>query len=156
MKNKIGRVIESNWYQIFLAAYVLLVVIIFLFSVDFLRIRNFVFTGESANQQFGKGTVVTAWYKDGYNVGDEIAYFYELSGQESVSVKKVAEYGGNVFVVGETEADQELVRGRLVMGEFILAIPYLGYLITFFKTTIGFCLIIWCPAILIMIMSALF
>ncbi len=156
MKNRISKIIESNWYQTILMLYILLVAIIFLFSIDFLRIRNFVFTEQGANQQFAKGSVVTAWQKDGYRVGDRIAYFYEQDKEESVAVKKITEVGGNVFVVGEKEAEKELVRGRLILGEFIFKVPYLGYLISFFRTVVGFWLLIWGPAIFIMVMSALY
>lgn len=156
MKNRISKIIESNWYQIILMFYILLVAIIFLFSIDFLRIRNFVFTEKGANQQFAKGLVVTAWQKDGYELGDRIAYFYEQDKEESVAVKKITEVGGNVFVVGEKENERELIRGRLIMGEFIFKIPYLGYLISFFRTIVGFWLLIWGPAIFIMVMSALY
>lgn len=156
MNNRISKIIESNWYQFILAFYVLLVAVIFLFSIDFLRIRNFVFTEQGANQQFAKGSLVTAWQKDGYGLGDKVAYFYEQAGEESVAVKKITEYGGNVFVVGEEEAEKELVRGRLILGEFIFKVPYLGYLISFFRTVIGFWLLIWGPAVFIMVMSALY
>jgi len=97
MNNRISKIIEANWYQFILAFYVLLVAIIFLFSIDFLRIRNFVFTEQSTNQQFAKGFLVTAWQKDGYELGDKVAYFYEQAGEESVAVKKITEYGGNVL-----------------------------------------------------------
>jgi signal peptidase len=99
-----------------------------------------------------KGAVVVVKKQLDYKKGDIISYYGEKVNNIDIITHRIVDIGGNVYTTkGDANqlADRELVIPRLVIGEVVLIIPQVGYLIMFSKTHSGNLFLIIFPAILI-------
>ncbi|MFA5886793.1 MAG: signal peptidase I [Patescibacteria group bacterium] len=153
MLNIIKKYLDSRFYRILVGAYIVFIFIIIIFSVDiFSPFHSFTNKSDSMNPLIDRGslTIVKSFSK--YEIGEAIAYYAQIDGQEEIITHRITGIGGNVYTTkGDANevADRELVKPRLVIGRVIFIIPYLGYLITFAKSLVGTWLSIIIPAIFI-------
>ena len=104
------------------------------------------------NPAINRGSITIVKSFPQYEIGEAIAYYSQIDGQEEIVTHRIKAVGGNVYTTkGDANevADRELVKPRLVIGKVIYIIPRLGYLITFVKSLAGAWLCIIIPALLI-------
>jgi len=153
MLNKINRYLDSPTYRCLLGVYLVFIIIVIIFSVDiFSPYHSFTNKSDSMNPAIDRGSITIVKSFSNYQVGDAIAYYAQIDGQEEIITHRITGIGGNVYTTkGDANevADRELVKPRLVIGKVIYTIPYLGYLITFSKKLFGTWLLIIFPALMI-------
>jgi signal peptidase len=86
-------------------------------------------------------------------IGDIICF--ELSGSTSIThrIINITEEGFITKGDANEDPDQRIVKRENVIGKAIFTIPYLGYLVHFVRTPLGFILLIVIPASLIIVME---
>ena len=90
-----------------------------------------------------------------YKIGDIIT-FGDQEGSEALTTHRIVEIeiedGKTLYTVkgdANNAADTRKVPSENVVGKTLFSIPFLGYLLNFAKQPIGFILLIWVPAIII-------
>lgn len=104
------------------------------------------------NPSINEGSITIVKRMDGYEVGDIISYYAQINDQEEIITHRIVQIGGNVYVTkGDANLgfDKPIILPRLIIGKVIMIIPYLGYIISFVKSTLGLWISIIVPAILI-------
>ncbi len=154
MLDKIKKYLDSGFYSLFAAVYMIFVFLVIIFSANiFGSWRSFTNKSDSMNPAIDRGslTIVKSFPK--YNVGDAISYYAKNGDQEEIITHRVIDIGGNVYTTkgdANNVADRELVKPRLIIGKVVFIIPYLGYAIAFAKSLIGTWLCIIIPAMIIL------
>lgn len=153
MIKKINKYLDSRFYRRLVTGYVIFIVIVIIFSVDlFSPFHSFTNKSDSMNPAIDRGSITIVKSFASYQIGDAIAYYAQIDGQEEIITHRIMDIGGNVYTTkGDANevADRELVKPRLVIGRVIATVPYLGYLITFAKSLVGNWLLIILPAFII-------
>lgn len=153
MSSKIKKYLNSRFYRIFVIVYIVFIFVVVVFSIDiFNSLRSFTNKSDSMDPVINQGSITIVKNFSQYEIGEVIAYYSQIDGQEEIVTHRIKAVGGNVYTTkGDANevADRELVKPRLVIGKVIYIIPWLGYLITFVKSLIGTWLCIIIPAILI-------
>lgn len=153
MQEAISKFLNSRFYLIFKVAYIILISIIVIFSVDiFGPYRSFTNISDSMNPYIDKGSITIVKKVSSYDVGDIITYYDNSLGVEEIITHRITGIGGNVYTTkGDANevADRELVKPRLIIGKVIYIIPILGHIITFSKSLLGNILCIVGPAAII-------
>ncbi len=138
-------------YVSFVCVYLFMQAVILIFSMKpewgfgFLTTKTY-----SMSPTIDPGSL-TAVIKSGYyDVGDIIS-FYDLDedGNEIIVTHRIVQIGGNVYVTkGDSNPahDGTKVLPRLIIGKVLFILPYLGYFLTFAKSSLGLVLLIWIPA----------
>ena len=86
-----------------------------------------------------------------YDMGDIITFYANINNREEIVTHRVYKIGGNVYLTkgDNNEAiDPDVVRPRLIIGQVIGNIPYLGYWVSFLKSGLGNFILIIIPAII--------
>jgi len=113
-----------------------------------------VFSG-SMEPKIKTGSIVTVRPANDYKVNEIITFNKEgnLVTHRIIDIEEVKEKGNTIFytVKGDAneEADAEKVPRENVIGKVLFSIPFLGYTLDFAKKPVGFLLLIWVPAIII-------
>ena len=153
MLNKIKKYLNSRFYRSFVIVYIVFISIVIIFSINiFSSFRSFTNKSDSMNPVINRGNITIVKSFPQYEIGQVIAYYSQIDGQEEIVTHRIEDIGGNVYTTkGDANevADRELVKPRLVIGKVIYIIPWLGYLITFVKSLVGTWLCIIIPALLI-------
>jgi len=153
MLDKIKRYLTSKFYHGLIATYFILVSTIIIFSVDiFSPWHSFTNKSDSMNPVINRGSITIVKSFPEYQIGDAIAYYAQIDGQEEIITHRIKDIGGNVYTTkgdANAVADRELVKPRLVIGKVVFIIPYLGYFITFTKHLPGTWICIILPALAI-------
>lgn len=157
MLEKIKKYFNSRAYGIFVAAYIIFILIVIVFSADiFSPFHSFTNRSDSMNPTIDRGSLTIAKSFPEYKIGDAIAYYTQIDGKEEVITHRIMSIGGNVYTTkgdANAVADRELVKERLIIGKVVFIIPYLGYVITFAKSSFGTGLCIIFPALIIIILE---
>lgn len=100
------------------------------------------------------GAVVLTRPAASYQVGDVVTY--QRRGESSVTTHRLVEQAteaGEVTFVAQGDAnnvaDLEPVRSYEIAGKVWFHIPYLGYVLSFFRSPLGFLVLVIVPAVLI-------
>lgn len=153
MIKKINRYLDSRFYRCLVTGYVIFIVIVIIFSVDiFSPFHSFTNKSDSMNPVIDRGSITIVKSFASYQIGDAIAYYAQIGGQEEIITHRIMDIGGNVYTTkGDANevADRELVKPRLVIGKVVAIIPYLGHFIRFAKSLVGNWLLIILPAFII-------
>lgn len=153
MIKKINKYLNSRFYRCLVTGYVIFIVIVIIFSVDiFSPFHSFTNKSDSMNPVIDRGSITIVKSFASYQIGDAIAYYAQIDGQEEIITHRIMDIGGNVYTTkGDANevADRELVKPRLVIGKVVAVIPYLGHFIRFAKSLVGNWLLIILPAFVI-------
>lgn len=153
MIKKINKYLNSRFYRCLVTGYVIFIVIVIIFSVDiFSPFHSFTNKSDSMNPAIDRGSITIVKSFASYQIGDAIAYYAQIDGQEEIITHRIMDIGGNVYTTkGDANevADRELVKPRLVIGKVVAIIPYLGHFIRFAKSLVGNWLLIILPAFVI-------
>jgi len=105
------------------------------------------------NPSIDTGSITIVKKMENYKVGDIISYYAKINNKEKIITHRIIDIGGNVYVTkGDTNLGIDpIVLPRLIIGKVILIIPYLGYIVSFAKSTSGLWLTIIIPAIFIIL-----
>lgn len=105
--------------------------------------------------QTGGIVIVSSEKSSTYKVGDIVTFNTDSTGSVPVTHRVVEAEGAGRSAIYHTkgdanhESDPKPVRGFDVIGKVVLTIPYLGYVIDFVRTPVGFVALIAIPALLI-------
>jgi len=153
MFKRINQYLGSRFYRCFISAYVALMLVVIIFSVNiFSPFHSFTNKSDSMNPAIDRGSITIVRSFASYQIGDAIAYYAQIDGQEEIITHRIMDIGGNVYTTkGDANevADRELVKPRLVIGKVVTIIPYLGHFIRFAKSLVGNWLLIILPAFVI-------
>lgn len=165
---------EINWSLLNKIAYAALVfMVIFLALVTFISALNIkgglrIFSIQSGSMAPGMpaGSVVVIKGAQDYQAGDIITYVREETPQEKSAITmthriteiKEADEGTFYVTKGDfnSTSDGEPINKDRVLGKVFWAMPYLGYLISFVQSPVGFLALIVIPATLIVYSEILF
>jgi len=155
-KNKLVQTI----YWILSILLIIVLILIFLSSVGIgNKFFFFVVTTGSMEPEIKPGSIVIAVPQNDYKVGDIISFSYtSVFPPENVITHRIDDSlelnGIKVFSTkGDANniSDFNQISTENIVGRVNLVIPYLGYLVNFAKTPLGFILLIVFPAIWIII-----
>ena len=142
-----------RFYYTIVFLYLIFTFIVTVFSLhlfgDFYSFTN---KSNSMNPSINTGSITIVKKMDMYEVGDIISYYANINNKEEIISHRIMQIGGNVYVTkGDANLgiDPPIVLPRLIIGKVILIIPYLGYIITFAKSSLGLWLTILIPALCI-------
>jgi signal peptidase len=103
------------------------------------------------------GGIVVIAPQSSYNVGDIITFGPDTEKQIPVTHRVVEKTGNGRTAIFHTkgdaneERDQSETKGSQVIGKVLFTLPYIGYVIEFARTPLGFALLIGIPALLIIL-----
>lgn len=100
------------------------------------------------------GSVVIVKPVDSYKIGDVITFQKRIDKESTTHrIQEIKVTGGNPQYITKGDANNAVDRGEIseqdIVGKLLLVIPYLGYIVNYAQTPIGFSLIILLPAIAI-------
>jgi len=101
------------------------------------------------NPSIDSGSITIVKKMDMYEVGDVISYYYDSNNTEEIISHRIIQIGGNVYITkGDANLgiDAQGVVPRLIIGKVVMIIPYLGYIVSFAKSTLGVWITIIAPA----------
>jgi len=143
----------NNYYYIFVGFYLCFIFIVIIFSLHlFGNFYSFTNKSNSMYPSINEGSITIVKKMDNYHVGEIISYYSKTNGKEEIITHRIMRIGGNVYLTkGDANLgyDAPIVLPRLIIGKVILIIPYLGYIISFAKSTSGLWVSIIIPAALI-------
>ncbi len=152
-------------YYLFIFAIFILLILTFLSAVGVPK-NNRVFVVETGSMQpeIKKGSLIIVRPETSYKIGDIITYkaFSELGGPKELTIThriksiKVNEVGDTYFETkGDANDDVDPFQTNQidVVGKVNFHIPFIGYLIGFAKTGLGFLLLILIPSIIIILLE---
>lgn len=145
---------RSNYYYFLLFLFFLNVGLSIFFSIGlFGTWKIFTNTSDSMLPTINRGSLsfVERQHSTSYDVGDIITYYTNIDNKEEIITHRIYKIGGNVYLTkgDNNEAiDPDVVRPRLIIGQVIGNIPYLGYWVSFLKSGLGNVLLIIIPAII--------
>lgn len=138
--------------QILYLFYILVMVIVFPFSaINFLflntnifsDIKPFIVTTGSMEPAIPTGSLIYTVKENAYTKGDIVTYLAD-KGNIAHRIENFVNLSGMTYLSTKGDAnitnDVDLVSERFVYGKTVLIIPFLGGVINFFKTPLGFCL----------------
>ncbi len=114
--------------------------------------KTFVVSSGSMEPAIKTGAVVLVMSADEYETGDVITFglYSREKPPTTHRIVEIKEESGSVVYVTRGDAnggvDMRPVNSKDVIGKVAFSIPYLGYLLYFLKTPIGFALILGIPA----------
>ncbi len=152
------KIILNILHYIFFTILVALIALLVssLFPIDNWYQVKVVLSG-SMEPSIHTGSVVVIKPADNYVVGDVITFGRDTRDQVPVTHRIVAEdLSGTqkVFITkGDANGDNDSgsVRRSDIIGKVSFSIPYVGYVLTFAKTKIGFMFLVIGPAVVIMV-----
>lgn len=110
----------------------------------------------SMEPAIGVGALVLIWEQDAYEVGEVITFMARENSLVPTTHRVIDDgvQSGEIVYYTKGDAnedpDPDPVPVSRVMGEVVLTIPYLGYLLDFARQPLGFALLIGVPALLIL------
>lgn len=101
------------------------------------------------------GSVVVIKPQPSYGVGDVITFGADNRQNIPVTHRIVDTTGARFVTKGDANdnTDPGLVNPRDIIGSVAFTVPYVGYLLTFMKTPVGFWTMIIAPAVLIVLLE---
>lgn len=146
---------NSRFYYFFIILFFINVGLSVFFSVGLLgQLRIFTNTSNSMLPAIDRGSLslVEKQKEDSYEVGDIVTFYAKVGNKEDIITHRIYRIGGNVYLTkgDRNEAvDTEVLRPRLIIGKVTANIFYLGYWVSFIKSTLGNLLLIIIPALII-------
>ena len=99
------------------------------------------------------GGIVVVKSVSNYSVGDVITFRVDQSSQDTPpTTHRVAEVHDNELITkgdANEDSDREAILKSQVLGRAVFTLPYLGYVVNFSRSQIGFMVLIVIPAVLI-------
>ena len=135
-----------------------LVIIIFIIAIFLIADDNYkilVVQSGSMRPSIKTGSLVIVRQSDNYKIGDIITFYGFENLKESTThrIYNIEVAGNNIFYITKGDDNNRQDKNKVVkdniIGKVIFNIPYIGYLINFIKTPIGFGLIIIAGLIII-------
>lgn len=156
MENKKKYIEAAQWVLVAFVAVFALVLALSNFNTP-LKIRIFSVNSGSMEPALKLGSLVIVRPQDVYYVGDIITYKNRRDPKETtthriVKVNNDPDIGRTTFVTkGDANEDEDagLTLPDQLVGKVVLALPLLGYLVSFVKTQLGFTFLIVIPATII-------
>lgn len=148
------RFSRSNYYFFFLFLFFLNVGLSIFFSVGlFGTLRIFTNVSDSMLPTINRGSlsIIEKQPSTSYGVGDIVTYYANVNNRTEIITHRIYKIGGNVYITkgDNNEAiDTYVVLPRLIIGEVVGNIPYLGYWVSFLKSGLGNILFIIIPAVI--------
>jgi len=101
------------------------------------------------------GSIVVIKPQSSYGVGDVITFGADNRQNIPVTHRIIDTTGARFVTKGDANdnTDPGLVNPRDIIGQVQFTVPYIGYLLSFMKTTTGFWMFIIVPAILIVLLE---
>lgn len=157
MFKKIAKVTFSTLYTLLIVS-VLAVALLFVGTkIDVLGYEVKVVQSGSMEPAIMTGGIVVIAPTSAYNVGDVITYGRDTRTQVPVTHRIVEKRGeGNrATFLTKGDANEDIdpapIRARDIIGKVAFTIPYLGFVIEFARTPLGFALLIGIPALIIVL-----
>jgi signal peptidase len=141
---------KKDIYRVFVLLYVL-----FTFSVGIISSNIIpgihIYTNKSGSMDpiINTGSLIVVRKQAIYEVGDVVSYNALAEGKGIIISHRIVGIGGNVYLTkgdANTAVDRETVVPRLIIGKVVLVIPYLGYIVSVVKSTLGVLFTILLPA----------
>jgi len=107
----------------------------------------------SMEPAIGAGSTIVIIPQDDYSAGDIITFGKDRDVPTTHRIVDTKVTGGELFYITKGDAnpteDTTDTREEDIVGGVVFSIPYLGYVVEFAKTSLGFSILIGIPAILI-------
>ena len=142
------------WLILIVVVLVAATVILSAFNTP-LKVRLFSVQSGSMEPTIHVGSIVINLPQTNYQKGDIITLRSERSAKETVThrINDIQEEDGLTKYQTKGDAnedpDRELVPGSRVIGKVVFSLPYVGYVVGFAQTQIGFIVLVVIPATLI-------
>jgi signal peptidase len=129
--------------------------VIFTFSVGIISaniipgIQIFTNKSGSMNPSIDTGSIIIVKKQDYYDVGDAVSYSTLVDGKETIITHRIVSIGGNVYVTkgdANVAVDRAIILPRLIIGKVVVIIPYVGYILSWVKSSFGVIFAIMLPA----------
>lgn len=152
---------SSKWYGVIIILYFLCTGISVFASIGIWdKWHLYTNISESMSPTIQKADLVIVSKKDQhtYDVGDIVSFYAEFNGQEEVITHRIHKIGGNVYITkgdNNTVPDKQYLRPRMIIGEVVSIVPYVGYAVIALKSIIGRILFILVPMIFIITVESL-
>lgn len=110
------------------------------------------------NPTIDTGSIIIVKKQDYYDVGDAVSYSTLVDGKETIITHRIVSIGGNVYVTkgdANVAVDRAIILPRLIIGKVVVIIPYVGYILSWVKSSLGVIFAIILPASAIIITEML-
>lgn len=151
------KYVVKSVYAIFTVAMIGLALLFLGTKVDLLGYQVKVVKSGSMEPSIATGGIVIIAPQPEYKTGDVITFGEDTARAVPVTHRIVEMYGGGRQAIFTTkgdaneEADRDPVRAHEVIGKVVYTVPYVGMVIDFARTPLGFALLIGFPALVIIL-----
>lgn len=151
------HILSTVLYTAFVVAVLSLALLFLGTKIDILGYEIKIVKSGSMEPMIQTGSIVVVAPSESYAVGDVVTYGRDTRSTIPVThriVDKQTENGETAYITkGEanTDPDPKAVARSLVIGKVAFTLPYIGYVIEFARTPLGFALLIGMPALLIVL-----
>jgi len=153
----LANIIGKTLY-VLLIAVVLSIALLFVGTkIDVLGYEVKIVKSGSMEPEIATGGIVVVREMPSYGVGDVVTYEAPARGDLAVTHRIVeargSGAGASYITKGDAneDVDPNAVRARSIIGAVVFSVPYLGYIIEFARTPLGFGLLIGLPALVIIL-----
>jgi len=146
-KNKAKRIVSCSFFA-------LLIIILVFVAVPLLPNAPYslrIVTSGSMRPTFDTGSLIVTFPKDDYSGGDIITFTFDEG--ETFTTHRIHDIkvvGGEVIYITKGDAnkaeDISDVYKENVKGKMLFSVPYVGYAVDFFRSSMGFALLIFISA----------
>lgn len=157
MIKKISTIFIQSIYTLLVVAVLALALLFVGTKVDILGYEVKIVKSGSMEPAIMTGGIVVVTPSTLYEVGDVVTYGRNAPGQIPVTHRIIEKNGqgrNTTYITkgdANEDADPNVVTQRYVLGKVVFTIPYLGYVIEFARTPLGFLFLIGVPALLIIL-----
>jgi signal peptidase len=147
---KIGKIVKL---VVFIVVCFFAVVII-ISAIPFPNgMKTYVVKSGSMSPTIKAGDVIFAVGQQNYGINDIVTYSPKVKSEtiETITHRIVEIHDGNFVTKGDNnpDTDTDTVTLKQIKGKYITRFPYLGYLVSFLRTTLGFVLFIVVPGTIV-------